>query len=143
MTLSGPGAFSKWRFAVCEEFAEKLPHPDAAATVNVTAVDVAVPPASELTESHAGGAFVTLSMVNGVPPEAADVTETLCAGPGVYVPLLRAHVIATVAGAVRPEVVAVTVLFAVVVASATPPARKCTVVAPVVAPTQPATSLMV
>src|ERR1700742_2459057 len=94
--------------------AAKLPHPAAATTVNVTAVELAVPPAKELTVSHAGGGVPELSTVNGVPPVSAEVTEIVWAGPGVYTgPTgLRAHVIVT-GEAARPEVVAVSVSFTV------------------------------
>jgi hypothetical protein len=83
ISLSGAGAFSKWRVAVFVVLAAKLPHPAAAATVNVSGELPAVPPAKELTLSHAGGGLVVLSTVNGVPPAAAEVTDTVCAGPGV------------------------------------------------------------
>jgi hypothetical protein len=76
-SLGGAGALVKLRVAIC--VLVKPPHPDAACTVNVTGVADAVPPASELTVSHALGAWGTLvdRIVNGVPPVAADATETV------------------------------------------------------------------
>jgi hypothetical protein len=82
-SLSGAGALSRCRVAVLELPAAKLLQPAAAATVNVTGLALAVPPAKELTVSQLGGGFVVLSTVNAVPPAAADVTEIVCAGPGV------------------------------------------------------------
>ena len=89
-SLSGAGELSRCRENVWLVFSAKPPHPDdwpvgVAATVKVTGVDVAVPPEKELTVSQAGGAFVLSSTVNGVPPVAAEVTDTVCAGLGVQV----------------------------------------------------------
>jgi hypothetical protein len=122
--------------------APKPPHPAAATTVNVTAVALAVPPANELTVSQAGGGTPELSTVKGVPPVAAEVTEIVCAGPGVYTgPVgLRAQVIVT-PDAARADVVAVTVSLTVDVISLVPPALNWITVAPVLAPTHPAVTL--
>ena len=83
-SLSGPGAFWRCRLTVCVVPEVKPPHPAAAATVNVLAVDVAVPAGADgLIVSQAGSFAEVVSRVNGVPPAAAEVTETVCAGPGV------------------------------------------------------------
>jgi hypothetical protein len=82
-SLSGAAALSRCSVAVLELPAAKLLQPEAAATVNVTGLLLAVPPAYELTVSQFGGGFVVLSTVNAVPPAAVDVTEIVCAGPGV------------------------------------------------------------
>jgi hypothetical protein len=105
------------------EPAAKVPHPAVATTVNVTGVALAVPPAKELTVSQAGGGVPELSTVKGVPPGDVDVTEIVCATPGVYTgPTgLRAQVMVT-PDATRPVAVPFTVSFTVEVTSFTPPA---------------------
>jgi hypothetical protein len=76
-SLSGAGAFKRCRVVVLDVPAPKPPHPYAATTVNATGFVPAVPPEYELTVSQAAGGFVVLSTVNGVPPVAEDVTETV------------------------------------------------------------------
>ncbi len=69
---------------MCELPEANEPHPAVAATVKVVAVDVAVPAGAEgLIVSQAGSFAEVVSRVNGVPPAAAEVTETVCAGPGL------------------------------------------------------------
>ncbi len=66
------------RVAVCVLLSAKPPHPAAACTVKVTGVAEAVPPVSELTLSQAGlDGTLEERMVNGVPPAAVEVTETV------------------------------------------------------------------
>jgi hypothetical protein len=59
------------------------PHPEAAATVNVAGLPLAVPPVVGFTVNQAAGGLVVVSIVKGVPPVAAEVTDTVCAAPGV------------------------------------------------------------
>lgn len=83
MFLSGPGAFNKWTVVVLLLATANAPHPDAACTVKLVAVAVAVPPDVGVTVSQEATGLVTVSTVNGVPPVAAEVMPTVLAGPGV------------------------------------------------------------
>ena len=99
--------------------AAKLLHPAAACTVNVDAVELADGALAEPTVNQAAAGFVVVSMVKGVPPVAAEVTEIVCARPGVYVnPDFVQNTVA--AGADRPEVVDVAVTFTVIAMSLVP-----------------------
>ena len=53
----------------------------AALAVEVTGVDVAVPPAVELNESQAAKGLLAVSTVKAVPPLTAEVTEIVCGLP--------------------------------------------------------------
>jgi hypothetical protein len=115
-----------------------------AATVKVTGVDDAVPPAKELTVSQEGGAFVASSTVKGVPPVAVEVIEMVWAGPGVHVGvplgLVYVQVIVTPEAA-RPEVVEVTVSATVAVFAVPLAGVNVSVVLPVLLPAQPGAAL--
>ena len=103
----------------------KPPHPAAAVAVNVTGVALAVPPVVGVTVSQAATGLVLVSTVNGVPPVAADVIETVCAAPGVYVlPFFVQTTVTALGLAVSPDVVAVNVVFTVTVTSVPAPVLK-------------------
>ena len=58
-------------------------HPAAATTVKLTPPELAVPPAVDESVAQLATGLVAVSMVNGVPPCAAEVTVTVCAAPGI------------------------------------------------------------
>ena len=62
----------------------RLLHTEFGATVKVKGVPFAVaPPGVEgVKTAHAAGGFVVVSTVKGVPLEAVEVMETVCAPPG-------------------------------------------------------------
>jgi hypothetical protein len=82
--------------------------------------------------------------VNGVPPVAAEVTDTVCAGPGVQVGvelgLVYTQVTVTPETA-RPEVEEVTASATVAVFAVPPAGVKVRVVLPVLLPAQPGAAL--
>jgi hypothetical protein len=83
MSLSALGAFNRWIVVVLVDARAKPPQPEAAATVNVTALVVAVPPVVGAITSQAAAGAVDVSTVNGVPPLAEEETAIVCAVPGV------------------------------------------------------------
>ena len=88
----------------------------AACTVNVTGTPaVAVPEGVKGfgVSQTAGAAGPVVFRAKTVPPAAVEVTEMVCAGPGYQTPALFTHATFNVAGATRPEVVAVTEVFTV------------------------------
>lgn len=97
----------------------KAPHPAAAWTVKLTALVPAVP-AGAAGPSNSQEGSDPVDTVNGVPPLAAEVTETILGAPGTYTgPVeLYAHVIVTGAAA-SADVVAVSVAVTVAVTSLT------------------------
>ena len=126
MILSGAGGFNRCSEVVLVVLAPKPPQPAVADTENCTGTpDVAVPPDVELGVIQPAEGFVTVSIVKGVPPVAEEVIETFCAVPGAYVAGAPGVLTQTrdIDDGVdeRPEVVAVTVMFVVIVASGPEP----------------------
>ena len=83
MVLSGAGELTRCTLNELLLPAENPPQPAAAAIVNVMGVAVALPPDVELSATQTGSFPDAVSMVKFVPPAAAEVTEIVCAAPGV------------------------------------------------------------